>query len=158
MKILLSFFCMLFICTQILSAQRPVGAIVGSLTNDMSGDPIVNAKVNVEIDGAHVKYGLSDERGRYRIYNIEEGAYDILVKAIGFSAMRVTEVPIRALENTELNLKFYSEGYAMDTIQISYYDLYPGAKKKKKFKKDKKSKKSKAQRKLEKAARELGED
>lgn len=148
----------MFLFSLTLSAQRPVGAIVGSLKNDMSGDAIVNAKVNIEIDGAHVKYGLSDERGRYRIYNIEEGEYDILIKAIGFSAMRVKEVPIHALENTELNLKFYSEGYAMDTIQISYYDLYPEDKKKNKSKKNKKSKKSKAERKLEKAARELGED
>jgi hypothetical protein len=140
-------------------AQRPVGAIVGKLKNDMSGDPIVNAKVNIQIEGAQVKYGLSDDHGLYRIYNIEEGEYEILVKAIGFSAMRITEVPIRALENTELDLKFYSEGYAMDTIEISYYELYPGAvKKSKKGSKQKKKKKDKAARRLEKAAAELDED
>ncbi len=161
MKYLLCFLMTMFFFLNEMAAQRPVGAIVGKVVNEMSGDVVLDAKVNVLLAGAHVKYGLTDHRGYYRIYDIEEGEYEILVKAMGFAPMMITQVPVRALENTALNLKFYNEGYASDTLVLSYYDLYPGEKgkgKKKSKKNPSKQKKSKAERRLEKAARELDEE
>lgn len=129
---------------------------MGSVYNDMSGDEVENAKVSLELEGAHVKYSISDDKGYYRIYNIAEGTYDIVVTAMGFAPLKITAVPIKALENTEINLSFHGETFSQDTIVMSYQEaMGQDNTSEKPSQKEKKEKKSKEQKRLERAANKL---
>ena len=135
-------------------AQEYKGTVMGSIRNDMSGDQVADAKVNIEIEGAIVKVGISDEKGDFRIYSINEGNYDIVVSAMGFAPLKITDVPVKALENTALELYFHGETFSQDTITMSYEEVSP-SKKKSNSNKAPKEKKTATQKRLERAARKL---
>lgn len=138
-------------------AQQAVGALMGTVINDMSGDVVPNAKVSLEDDGAHVKYAMTDDKGNFRLYNIEAGTYDVLVTALGFQPIKVKNVPIQKLENTEMELSFAGEGYSKDTIEIDFKELIGTSRGNNEPKKtdDKSNKKTKDQKRLERAAAKL---
>ena len=152
----------LFSLSVLLIAQSNKGSIMGSVYNDMSGDIVEDAKVSLEIAGANVKTSISDDKGFFRIYNVQEGYYDIVVSAMGFSPLKISGIPVKALENTALELYFHGESYTQDTAFMSYEEISikkigsKHHKKKKRKKKAKKEKKTTTQKRQERAARKLG--
>jgi len=154
-KIIILFVFPLFIASA--QAQQAVGALMGTVVNDMSGDVVPNAKVSLEEEGAHVKYAMTDDNGNFRLYNVQAGTYDILVTALGFQPIKVKNVPIQKLENTEMELSFAGEGYSKDTIEIDFEELISNSRTGNVSKKtdDKSQKKTKDQKRLDRAAAKL---
>jgi hypothetical protein len=150
LNIILFLFLGIFVSVQ---AQNTTGSIIGSVYNDMSGDDVEGVKVSLELEGANVKTSLSDEDGSFRIYNIPAGHYDIVLSAMGFPPLKLTDVPVKSLENTELELYFHGESFTQDTVFMSFEEYIANNHSAKQ--EHDKIKKTREQKRLERAARKL---
>ncbi len=87
-------------------AQGAVGTLTGRVSQTGTGTPIGGASVRVLTltSRAVVGGGNSGEDGRYRIGNLQPGAYAVSVSRIGYQVSRVDTVRIRGGETTTLDL------------------------------------------------------
>ena len=80
------------------------GAITGVVVDD-KGAPISNAQLEVSAagSGTTVRTVFSDGRGNFTVAPLPVGAYDVAVKARGFSTSKFNNVGVRLTETTRLN-------------------------------------------------------
>ncbi len=78
-----------------LAAQENNGALVGRITDAISGQPIGGAEVSVQGQGQTV----TDTEGRYRL-TLAPGTYDVKISAVGYAPLVLNEVKITAQRTT----------------------------------------------------------
>ncbi|MCF8449380.1 MAG: carboxypeptidase-like regulatory domain-containing protein [Taibaiella sp.] len=71
------------------TADWLTGEIRGRITDEQAG-PMPGATVIVYIDGSYEAYVNTDTNGDYRIGNLKEGSYEMLVTAIGYENHKTT--------------------------------------------------------------------
>lgn len=91
------------------------GAITGVVVEAGTGDPLPGA--NVRIKG--ISTGTStDLNGRYRIDDLDPGAYDLRVSFVGFQQKTVTGVEVTAGQTTTLDLALAEESAQLDEVVV----------------------------------------
>jgi hypothetical protein len=80
------------------------GAISGVVV-DSKGAPVSNAQIEISAAGvaAAVRRVVTDAGGNFTIASLPVGAYEITIKATGFSASKYSNVEVRLTETTRLN-------------------------------------------------------
>lgn len=74
-------------------AQAAASATIsGTLVDQASGLPVVNAKIELFQAGRHVAESTSDANGSYSFQNLNPGVYDAEIHASGYEATRSDEV------------------------------------------------------------------
>ncbi len=77
------------------------GKIVGTVTDKKSGDPIVGASVLI----VGTKIGaMTDFDGNFRVQQVEPGEYTIKISAVGYQSVEITELSVKADQNTEASV------------------------------------------------------
>ncbi|MBD3402081.1 TonB-dependent receptor plug domain-containing protein [candidate division GN15 bacterium] len=88
------------------SSAKETGTISGKLVDAKTGDVIIGATVMVE--GTQLG-AQTDLDGRYSIRRVPAGAVNLVVRAIGFTAVTITDVQVTAGEVTRINPTLSSE-------------------------------------------------
>ena len=80
------------------------GAISGSV-GDFQGTPVSGAEIEITPAGSNsaVRTVYSDASGNFTAPSLPVGAYDIVVKAAGFSTSKYSNVTVRLTETTRFN-------------------------------------------------------
>src|SRR5579863_5262764 len=80
------------------------GAISGSVA-DFQGTPVSGAEIEITPAGSNsaVRTVYSDAGGNFTAASLPVGAYDIVVKAAGFSTSKYSNVTVRLTETTRFN-------------------------------------------------------
>ena len=79
------------------------GAITGVVV-DSKGIPISNAQIDITFVGTTAtREVFSDAGGNFTVPSLPVGAYDVVVKAAGFSTSKYNGVAVRLTETTRLN-------------------------------------------------------
>jgi len=89
-----------------IARAEEVGAISGQVVDAATGNPIANAVVVCHGDSGQAGRAQTNERGAYRIPNLEPGRYRVMAEARGYEPGRYPEpVPVRAGQVTQ-NVNF----------------------------------------------------
>jgi TonB-dependent starch-binding outer membrane protein SusC len=97
------------------SALPQTGAIVGSVTDQMTGGPIAQAQVTVV--GTNLGT-ITREDGAFRIANVEPGERQVRVQRIGYrGATRTVNVPADGVANVSFELR--EAAVALDEIVVT---------------------------------------
>ena len=81
------------------------GKISGEVTDADTGEPVIGA--NVVVEGT--SYGAAaDLFGQYFILNIPPGVYNLVVTAVGYDTVKVTNVTVLSDHTTTQNVKMRS--------------------------------------------------
>ena len=93
----------------ILRAQNPLGALRG-VVQDSSGGRVPGAKVVVEGAGSSIqREATSDERGEFRLDELQPGSYRLTVRANGFAnASAEVRVAVSSVREITVTLKLAS--------------------------------------------------
>jgi len=75
-------------------AAAQSGSIIGRITADDGGRGILGARVQASISGRIAGSATSGENGEYRIVNLSEGTYSVIVSRIGYQVRRVDGVGV----------------------------------------------------------------
>ena len=80
------------------------GAIAGEVV-DSKGAPVSSAQIDIVLAGTNavVRTVYSDAEGNFTAAPLPVGAYDLTVKATGFSVSKYSDVAVRLTETTRLN-------------------------------------------------------
>ncbi len=87
-----------------LAQSGATGAITGVVV-DVKGAPVSSAQIDITIAGssAVTRTVFSDSDGNFIVPSLPVGAYDLAVKAAGFSTSKYSGVGVRLTETTRLN-------------------------------------------------------
>jgi iron complex outermembrane receptor protein len=106
-----------------LGAQRisaQTGTITGRVFDSTTSRPVATAQVEVVRDGAHVvARAVSASDGRFAVSAIQPGAYEILVKAIGYSPARVASVSVGTSEPVSVAIPLSAFGVLLNPEVVS---------------------------------------
>lgn len=135
------------------------GGIRGRILDEGSGDPVPFARVKLlKTDDALVQSVVANDKGDYYIGNLLPGDYTLLAESQGFSALKLTQIPLQEGEWLEVPLHFAGETFEMDTLVEIYQpatESKPKNNPKNKPPKEKKPRKTAAERRLEREAQKL---
>jgi iron complex outermembrane receptor protein len=70
------------------AAAQQSGVVSGTLINSLSGDPVTNATVTLEVPGL-AREGKTDPDGRFSIPDVPAGTYPLVIRADGYLPFRV---------------------------------------------------------------------
>ncbi|MFN4000187.1 TonB-dependent receptor domain-containing protein [Algoriphagus sp.] len=79
-----------------------------------SGDPVSYA--NVQVKGT-VKGSFTDFNGKFQLFNLEDGTYDLLISAVGFKSLSQT-VSVTQGESIKLEITFEETGVEMPQFSL----------------------------------------
>jgi len=95
--------------------QASTGAVTGVVVEEQRGEPLPGA--NVRIREAS-KGTTTDLDGRYRLEELEPGAYDLVFSFVGFQQKTVTGVEVAPGEMTEIDVALVEETAEMDEVVV----------------------------------------
>lgn len=102
----------------ILSENAVAGNIEGRIMDNFTHEKIVGAVVTVENHKSHV--AVTDVDGKYRIDNIPEGKYTILVTSLGYENSSSQEVTITSADQTlTVNISMKSKSIEIGEVQVT---------------------------------------
>lgn len=79
-------------------AQQAAGAVVGTVVEADSREPIVGATVAVWRDGSLVTGTITNAEGQFRVERLRPGSYDVRVSFLGYSEVRNDAVEVARAE------------------------------------------------------------
>lgn len=99
---------------QVAFAQS-TGKITGTVTDNKTTEPIIGA--NVVIQGTH--YGAAaDLDGKYSIYNVPPGEYNLIVSSVGYTRVTISKVVVKINLTTRQDIKMASEDVLSEEILV----------------------------------------
>ena len=100
----LLFFTTLLVSVSAYAQSGATGAIAGVVV-DGKGIPISRAQIEITAAGSSNadRTVFSDDNGNFTVPSLPVGAYDVVVKASGFSTSKYSSVTVRLTETTRLN-------------------------------------------------------
>lgn len=98
----------------VLHAQNPRGSLRGTV-EDQSGARIQSAKIALhEVGSSLARQAMSEDRGEFRIDDLNPGTYEVTVNAAGFAEARAqVAVPVSAVREIMVTLKPATAGERM---------------------------------------------
>jgi len=115
-------FLLLFLGSLPLIAQD-YGSLGGRIVDEFTQDPIQQARLSLEIDGASVAQVTSNNQGDFFFNEVLDGYYDLIICKMGFSPVKISNVLITPDRHIVFNPKFEGEGFDQDTLFFSYTEL-----------------------------------
>ncbi len=89
-----------------ISVFAQTGTIVGTVTDSESGDKLPRATIMLE----GTKLGTySDVKGEFKIKNIPQGTYKLVVRYVSYTSKEITNVVVIAGETVDLNIALKSQ-------------------------------------------------
>lgn len=123
MKRLLTMLVLMMGCLIQVSAQRTVGAIVGTVI-DHNNEAIIGAVIQVQIGGINKGTTVTDIDGHYVIKPLLPGRYDVKVIYTGFKESLTKGVIVGPGKNTEVKVKLLPSANAvLDEIVVIEYKV-----------------------------------
>jgi len=103
----------LFVCVPSAFAQS--GAIAGTVSSSLSGDPVAGAPIQVTNRSTHTVYkAASSADGHYTLASLPAGAYDLSVAPPGYNAFAQQNVAVAAGQTLRLDIRLLD--YQLDTL------------------------------------------
>src|SRR5579863_1360463 len=98
------------------------GATISGTVKSPDGKPFKGAFVEAQdLDSRIATVVLSDKEGRYRIENLPEGQYQLMVRAVGYRFQPRTGIQLSASQNTT-----YEIGLEKGTVHWTDLSIYQG--------------------------------
>ena len=72
------------LCSTFLSAQTGAGGVRGTVVNRAGRAPIAEAVLTFSLNGEKVAEATSDAAGKFLVEGLQNGIYDMTIKASGF--------------------------------------------------------------------------
>ncbi len=94
---------------------QTTGKIAGAVVEASTGEPVIGA--NAYFEGIALG-AATDVDGFYTILNVPPGTYELIVEAIGFRKVVVTEVKVRVNYTTTINVSMESEVLEGETVVV----------------------------------------
>lgn len=92
------------------------GALIGTVTDAATGEPLVGA--SVAVGGA--RWGaMTDAGGNFKIDKIDEGVYTVAVSYIGYNATQVNDVQIQAGTSTRINVRLNAASSSLEEVVVT---------------------------------------
>ena len=99
--------------------------LMGRIT-DQNGAVIPGATVAALLTKTGVSRTInSDDQGRYRLFQLEPGAYTLQVSASGFATQRRTDLTAVAGQNVQIDFALLPQSIVADTVVVSAADAPP---------------------------------
>ncbi|MFZ5515863.1 MAG: TonB-dependent receptor domain-containing protein [Candidatus Zhuqueibacterota bacterium] len=112
-------FSAILLCTGLTSsvfAQELKGKIAGKLVDADTGDPLIGA--NVMLEGTTI--GISaDLDGYYRLLNVAPGSYTLVVRMMGYTETKITDVVVQADQTTIINASLQTEVLKTEGVTVT---------------------------------------
>ena len=90
---LFSFTCILLLLLTGSAISAPIGKITGVVTDAETSQPIIG--VTVAVQGT--TWGaITDQDGRYTILNVPVGTYTLVLSAVGYAKVEVSNISVHA--------------------------------------------------------------
>jgi len=97
-------------------AQDLKGKIAGKLVDADTGDPLIGA--NVMLEGTTI--GISaDLDGNYRLLNVAPGSYTLVVRMMGYTETKITDVVVQADQTTTINASLHTEVLKTEGVTVT---------------------------------------
>lgn len=96
------------------TAAQP-GALNGKIVDAEFGDPMIGVSVRIEDSD---RGAATDLDGRFRIDQLAAGIYNVYATYVGYKAVRITDVVIKAGETTTLNFQMQEEALQGEEVVI----------------------------------------
>lgn len=105
----------LFIVIPFLLYAGTTGKLVGTVTDAVTGDPLIGA--NVLIEGTNLG-AAANVNGRYTILNIPPGIYSVRISYLGYESLIVENVQIIVDQTTELTVQIRPHSIEVDEVVV----------------------------------------
>lgn len=105
----------LFIVIPFLLYAGTTGKLVGTVTDAVTGDPLIGA--NVLIEGTNLG-AAANVNGRYTILNIPPGIYSVRISYLGYESLIVENVQIIVDQTTELTVQLRPHSIEVDEVVV----------------------------------------
>jgi len=93
------------------SAQSGATGAIAGVVVDSKGAPVSGAQIHITAVGTTpIREVFSDASGNFTVPSLPVGAYDVVVKASGFSTSKYSGVTVRLTETTRLNPSLVAAG------------------------------------------------
>ncbi len=99
------------------------GELKGKVLDKVTKEPIPFANIIVDNKGTQAGGAASDIDGRYTIKPITPGTYDVKASFLGYKAVMITGIPIRAGIIEYLNIELESTAIQMTGVVITKYKV-----------------------------------
>jgi outer membrane receptor for ferrienterochelin and colicins len=101
------------------TAQAQASYITGTVTDAVSGAPLVGAQVEVTTTTGTVARGMTDERGLYRASNVTPGTYSVIFRRLGYRQQVVEGVVVPAGGPASLSVSMTATVVELNPTTIS---------------------------------------
>ena len=117
----------LVVIPTVLAAQS--GAIAGRVTDASTGNPIPEARVQVEDEGLTV---FTDGEGRFRLRGVRPGSHSVSATALGYRTTRRENIVVTSGQAAGLTFSLTPQGIKLPEIMVEseidqLLDLYTDA-------------------------------
>src|ERR1043166_2460097 len=111
--------CLVLICTGLVSAQSTTTGAIGGVVQNPNKEVVSGASVTVRNLGTNKEdTATTDDSGRFKVANLQPGAYSITVNSSGFSPMTTDNVVVEIGRETNLEVAL-SVGPVTGTVDVS---------------------------------------
>ena len=119
-------FCLVVTCilsSHLIMAQVGSGSLQGTLTDRESGEPLPFVNVVAMRGDAQVGGGATDFDGKYNIKPLSPGEYDIVVSAVGYQKVKITDVVVNANKITFRDIDLQPSTVQMEEFEVIEYTV-----------------------------------
>src|ERR1044072_2946012 len=111
--------CLVFICTGLVSAQSTTTGAIGGVVQNPNKEVVAGATVTVRNVGTNKEdTATTDDTGRFKVANLQPGAYSVTVNSSGFSPSTNENVVVEIGRETTLEISL-SVGPVTGTVDVS---------------------------------------
>src|SRR5689334_9406050 len=97
--------CLVFICTGLVSAQSTTAGAIGGVVQNPNKEVVAGATVTVRNMGTNKEdTATTDDTGRFKVANLQPGAYSVTVNSSGFSPLTQDNVIVEVGRETSLDV------------------------------------------------------
>lgn len=101
-------------CALLFSQEK--GSITGKIVDSKTGEEIIGA--NVILEGTTLG-AATDIEGKYFIYNVPQGIYNLIISYLSYSKTKITNVNVEAGKTTVVNAALTSEAISVDEVVVT---------------------------------------
>ncbi|MCI5058992.1 MAG: carboxypeptidase regulatory-like domain-containing protein [Flavobacteriales bacterium] len=91
--------------------------IKGSITEHISGEPVLFANIKVYRNGTFITGTATDENGNFELQHLDPGNYDLDISHIAYKNLKYTNVEVSSVGEARVNIKLKS-GTDMDVYEF----------------------------------------
>jgi hypothetical protein len=97
--------CLVFICTGLVSAQSTTTGAIGGVVQNPNKEVVAGAAITVRNMGTNKEdTATTDDSGRFKVANLQPGAYSVTVNSSGFSTLTQDNVIVEVGRETSLEV------------------------------------------------------